>query len=66
MNRKYDLTDEHEKYLMYRNFVAWVTGGLSVGSLTQFANNPIYKELRRYETYYKAGVSNERLYVDLR
>ena len=66
MNRKYDLTDEHEKYLMYRNFVAWATGGLSVGSLTQFANNPIYKELRRYETYYKAGVSNERLYVDLR
>ena len=66
INRKYDLTDEHDKYLMYINFVAWATGGSSVGPLTQFANNPVYKELRKYETYYKAGVSDERLYVDLR
>ena len=66
INRIYDLTDEHGKYLMYRNFVAWATGGSSVGPLTQFANNPVYKELRKYETYYKAGVSDERLYVELR
>ena len=66
INRKYDLTEEHDKYLMYRNFVAWATGGSSVGPLTQFANNPAYKEPRKYETYYKAGVSDERLYVDLR
>ena len=66
INRIYDLTDEHGKYLMYRNFVAWATGGSSVGPLTQFAKNPVYNELRKYETYYKAGVSDERLYVELR
>ena len=65
-NRKYDLTDEHDKYLMYRNFVAWATGGSSLWPLAQFANNPVYKELGKYETYYKGGVSDERLYVDLR
>ena len=66
INRKYDLTDEHDKYLMYRNFVAWATQGSSVGPLTQFANNPIYKELTKYDKYFKGGVSDERLYVDLR
>ena len=66
LKKKYDLTDEHDRYLMYRNFVAWATGGSSIGPLTQFANNPVYKELRKYESYYKVGVSDERLYVDLR
>ena len=60
------MTDEHDKYLMYRNFVAWETQGPSVGPLTQFANNPVYKELIKYDKYYKGGHSDERLYVDLR
>ena len=67
INRKFDLTDEHDKYLMYRNFVAWTTGqGSSVGPLTQYANNKIYKELIKYEYYYKKLKSDEKLYVDLR
>ena len=61
------MTDEHDKYMMYRNFVAWATGqGSSVGLLTQYANNDIYKELIRYENYYKKSESDEKLYVDLR
>ena len=52
---------------MYRNFVAWATGqGSSVGPLTQYANNDIYKELIKYEKYYKKSESDEKLYVDLR
>ena len=67
INRKYDLTEEHDKYLMYRNFVAWSTGqGCSVGPLTQYANNEIYKELIKYENYYSKLKSDEKLYVDLR
>ena len=42
INRKYYLTDEHDKYLMYRNVVGWATGqGCPVGPLTQYANNEI-------------------------
>ena len=53
--------------MMYRNFVAWATGqGSSVGPLTQYANNDIYKELKKYEKYYKAADSDEKLYIDLR
>ena len=67
INKKYDLTDEHDKYLMYRNFVGWATGqGCTVGPLTQYANNEIYKELIKYKNYYKPLESDERLYVDLR
>ena len=67
INKKYDLTDEHNKYMMYRNFVAWATGqGSSVGPLTQYANNEIYKELIKYEDYYNKKKSDEKLYVDLR
>ena len=67
VNKKYDLTDEHDRYMMYRNFVAWATGqGSSVGPLTQYANSEIYKELIKYEKYYKPAESDERLYVDLR
>ena len=67
INRKYYLTDEHDKYLMYRNFVGWATGqGCPVGPLTQYANNEIYKELIKYEDYYSQLKSDEKLYVDLR
>ena len=52
---------------MYRNFVGWATGqGCTVGPLTQYANNEIYKELIKYEKYYSKTESDERLYVDLR
>ena len=66
-NKKYDLTDEHDAYIMYRNFFAWSTNkGSSVGPLTQYANDPIYKELIKYDKYYKATESDERLYIDIR
>ena len=67
INKKYDLTDKHDRYLMYRNFVAWATGqGSSVGPLTQYANNDICKELIKYKKYYKPAESDEKLYIDLR
>ena len=67
INKKYNMTDELDRYMMYRNFVAWATGqGSSVGSLTQYANNDIYKELTKYEKYYLAKDSDEKRYVDLR
>ena len=67
INRKYDLTEEHDKHLMYKNFVGWATGqGCTVGPLTQYANNEIYKELIKYENYYPKTKSDENLYDDIR
>ena len=67
LHKTFDLRNEHDKYEMYRNFVAWAMGGgSSVGPLTEYSNNDVYKELIKYEKYYKADNSDERLYVDLR
>ena len=53
LNKKYDLTDEHDKYEMYRNFVAWAAGGgSSVGPLTEYSKNEVYKQLTRHEKSY--------------
>ena len=61
------MTDEDDKYLMYKNFVGWSTGQeCTVGPLTQYANNEIYKELIKYENYYSKTKSDEKLYVGLR
>ena len=52
---------------MYRNFVGWATGqGCTVGPLTQYGNNGIYKELIKCENYYSKTKSQEKLYVDIR
>ena len=40
--------------------------GSSVGPLTQYKDDPIYKNLIKYNKYYKASESDEKLYVDLR
>ena len=68
LNKKYDLTDEHDKNEMYRNFVAWAAGGgSSVGPLTEYSKNEVYKQLMiKYKKYYKPAESDQRLYVDLR
>ena len=61
------MTEEHDKYLINRNFVGWTTGQeCTVGPLTQYANNEIYKELIKYENYYSKTKSDEKLYVDIR
>ena len=67
MNKKYDLTEEHDNYEMYRNFVAWTTqGGSSVVPLTEYSQNEIYKELLKYKDYYTSTESDEGLYIDIR
>ena len=67
LNKKYDLIDKHNKYEIYRNFVAWATGGgSSVGPLTEYSQNEIYKELIKYKDYYTSSKCDKRLYIDLR
>ena len=61
------MTEEHDKYLIYKNFAGWATGqGCTVDPLTQYANNEIYKELIKYENYYSKTKTDEKPYVDIR
>ena len=63
---KFDLTDENDKMLLYKNFVAYVTDGCSTAPLPEYRNNEIYnKEVTKYKDYFSCK-SDERLYIDLR
>ena len=67
LNKKYDLTDGSDKYKLYRNLVGWVTGGGgTVGPLTEYSQNDVYKKLIKYKKYYDSSYIDERLYLDLR
>ena len=63
---KFHLTNENDKFLMHRQFVAWYNKGCSIVPLTDYANNEVFRELPRLENIYDLTKSDERLYIDLR
>ena len=54
-----------QKYLLYKQFVAWSCNGCSTAPLSDYRNNPVYQELIDEEDYC-AERCNERIYLDLR
>ena len=63
--KNYDTNNLTQKYLLYKQFVAWSSNGCSTAPLVNYINNPVYQELTDKE-HYCAERSNERLYLDLR
>ena len=61
---KFDLTDKHDKHIMYSAFVAWICNESSIAPLSDYPHNPIYQEASRKNKYFTE--SDERLYIDLR
>ena len=61
---KYDIDNLTQKYLLYKQFVAWSCNSCSTAPLTDYINNPIYQELIDMENHFK-NKSNERMYLDL-
>ena len=53
-----------QRYLLYKQFVAWNCNGSSIAPLTEYMNNPIFKELPDEDTYFSAK-NDERVYLDL-
>ena len=43
--KKNDIDNLTQKYLLYKQFVAWSCNGSSVAPLTDYINDPIYQEL---------------------
>ena len=63
--KKYSTDNLTQRYLLYKQFVAWNCNGSSVVPLSEYMDNPIYQELPDENTYYIAK-SDERVYLDLR
>ena len=61
---KFDLTDDHDKHIMYNAFIAWICNGSTIAPLSDYAHNPIYQEAPRKNKYFTD--SDERRYIDLR
>ena len=54
-----------QKHLLYKQFVAWNCNGSSVVPLTDYMDNPIFRELPDKEEYFSLK-SDEKVYLDLR
>ena len=63
--KKYSIDNLTQKHLLYKQFVAWNCNGSSVASLTDYMDNPIYRELPDEEEYYSLK-RDDRMYLDLR
>ena len=61
---KSDLTDEHDKYILYSAFTAWISKGLSIAPLTDYAHNKTDQKAVKQEKYFTD--SDEKVYIDLR
>ena len=64
MKKKYDVDNSTQKYLLYKQFVAWSCNSCSTAPLIDYINNPVYQELID-ENYYNSVCSDERVYLDL-
>ena len=63
--KKYSTDNLTQRYLLYKQFVAWNCNGFSVVSLSEYMDNSVFQELPDENTYYSAK-SDEKVYLDLR
>ena len=63
--KKYSIDNLTQKHLLYKQFVAWHCNGSSVAPLTDYMDNPIFRELPNEDEYFSLK-SDQRVYLDLR
>ena len=63
--KKYSIDNLTQKRLLYKQFVAWNCNGSSIAPLTDYMDNPIFRELPDEEEYFRLQ-SDKKLYLDLR
>ena len=62
---KFDIGNDLQKHLLWKQYLAWCTNGCSTAPVSDFMNNPIAQELKKENEYF-SDKFGERLYVDLR
>ena len=63
--KKYSIDNLTQKHLLYKQFVAWNCNSSSVPPLTDYMDNPSFRELPDEEEYFGLK-SDEGIYLDLR
>ena len=62
---EYNQTNHDEKKIIYQIFVAYNCNGYSTAPLTQYKNNPIYREITPEEDF-GVNARDDRIYLDRR
>ena len=62
---KFDIGNDLQKHLLWKQYFPWCTNGCSIAPVTGFMKNPIAQELKKENEYFSDRF-DERLYVDLR
>ena len=60
---KFDMGNDLQKHLLWKQYLAWCTNGCSTAPVTDFMSNPIAQELKKENEYF-SDKFHERLYVD--
>ena len=63
--KKYSIDNLTQKHLLYKQFVAWNCNGSNIAPLTDYIDNPIFRELPDEEEYFRLQ-SDKKVYLDLR
>ena len=60
----YDINNKDEKYQLYKMFVAYQCNGATFAPLTDYKNNPIYKDMTD-EYSYHGQTKDDCIYIDM-
>ena len=63
--KRHNIDNLTQKHLLYKQLVAWNCNGSSVVLLTDYMDNPIFRELPDEDEYFSLK-SYEKIYLDLR
>ena len=63
--KRYNIDNLTQKNLLYKQFVAWNCNGSNVAPLTNYMDNPIFRELLDEDEHFSIK-SDEKVYLDLR
>lgn len=63
--KKFDISNETQKHMLYKQFVACNCNDCSIVPLTDYIHNHVFQELPDENKYFGNG-SDERIYIDLR
>ena len=59
---KFDIGNDLQKHLLWKQYLAWCTKGCSTAPVTDFMNNPIAQELKKENENF-SDKFDERLYI---
>ena len=63
--KTFDASNDTQKHLLWKQFIAWHCNGYSAAPVSDYINNPIFQELPLEKDYF-GDSSNKRIYIDLR